>query len=143
MKECTKCGESKELTEYHKNKQQKNGLAPQCKVCKTANTIAYYEKNKEAVRLKLLTKNYGLTPAAYLKMYEGQGGCCAICNVEEKDAPKQRLSVDHDHTTGDVRALLCNTCNTGIGLLKDSPALLREAAAYLVKHAPTKATHKG
>mgnify|MGYP003677902208 CR=1 FL=1 len=134
MKQCKTCRKHTPLSNFSAHPHTRDKLAPNCKPCKSSIASAYYEKNKEAVRLKLLTKNYGLTPAAYLKMYEGQGGCCAICNVEEKDAPKQRLSVDHDHTTGDVRALLCNTCNTGIGLLKDSPALLREATAYLIKH---------
>jgi|SRR5882672_5089611 len=53
---------------------------------------------------------------------------CAICG---KPPGSKALDIDHDHSTGVVRGLLCNNCNRGLGRLKDSPSLLREAALYL------------
>ena len=52
---------------------------------------------------------------------------CRICEN------KNDLCIDHNHKTGEVRGLLCRTCNTGIGMLRNSPDLLRSAVAYLEK----------
>jgi hypothetical protein len=73
--------------------------------------------------------NYGLTIEEFNKMYEDQGGSCAIC--QRTDRP---LVVDHDHKTGKKRALLCNGCNHGLGRFADDPALLRKAADYVEEH---------
>jgi hypothetical protein len=62
-------------------------------------------------------------------MLEQQNGVCAICHGN--CTTWKALSVDHDHRTGKVRGLLCQTCNTGIGALDDSPDLLRRALEYL------------
>lgn len=55
---------------------------------------------------------------------------CAVCG---KPPTEQRLSVDHSHETGEVRGLLCNNCNSGIGRFKDNPETLVAAAVYLMK----------
>ena len=72
--------------------------------------------------------SFGIALAAYELMLAEQGGVCAICQQPPK---KQALSVDHDHTTGRIRGLLCQSCNTGIGLLQDDPSILRVAITYL------------
>jgi hypothetical protein len=78
----------------------------------------------------------GITPEIYYEMIESQENKCGLCNKEEtcKD-PKhdrvRRLSIDHCHKTGKVRALLCHSCNTGIGKFKDDINLLNLAIAYL------------
>jgi len=68
-------------------------------------------------------------------MWDAQGGVCAVCRLPETQMSRngvvKSLSVDHNHDTGDVRALLCQTCNTGIGNLKDNPELMRRAAEYI------------
>jgi len=61
-------------------------------------------------------------------MYESQSGKCAICG----DA-QEMLVVDHDHTTGTVRGLLCHKCNQGIGLLRESKEIMQNAIAYLAR----------
>jgi len=78
-------------------------------------------------RLKL----YGLTTEDYDALYDRQGGRCAICGCSEGESIKGAFAIDHDHTTGRVRGLLCGLCNTAIGKLQDSPTLLRKAATYL------------
>ena len=78
----------------------------------------------------MLKSKYGLTLEAYDAMLEIQEGCCAICFKSEEDF-SQKLSVDHCHKTGNVRGLLCKQCNLGIGNLKDSLLLLRNATEYL------------
>ena len=80
-------------------------------------------------RRRLYVRRYGITPAEYDQMYVAQGGLCAIC-----EQPFEVLHVDHDHVTTVVRALLCKSCNIGIGHLNDSPERLFRAAEYLDNH---------
>lgn len=76
------------------------------------------------------------TPEERTALNETQRGLCAICREPETavhavtGAPKD-LAADHDHATGRVRGLLCQRCNTGIGLFRDRPDLLRSAIDYL------------
>lgn len=71
-------------------------------------------------------KTYGITLAQYNEMLIAQDGRCAICG-----AVTARLLVDHCHTTGKVRGLLCGPCNTGLGLFRDSVGALTKAVQYL------------
>jgi hypothetical protein len=84
-------------------------------------------------------KTYDITPEKYIEMLTTQNGVCDICGEKEmvingKSGKIRDLAIDHCHATGKVRALLCNPCNTAIGLLKDNPATLRKAADYLERH---------
>lgn len=72
---------------------------------------------------------YGINPAEFETLLEGQDGKCAICRTDCELNP--RLSVDHDHETGVVRGLLCNRCNVGLGRFREDPELLKRAAGYL------------
>ena len=76
---------------------------------------------------------YGITRAEFEALVNKQNGRCAICEVEKGS----KLRVDHDHETGKIRALLCSNCNSGLGLLNDSPGLLQKAALYLESHSET------
>jgi len=82
---------------------------------------------KQRRREHHLTNAYGITLEDYDALLATQGGVCVICH----NGTDEPLHVDHDHTTGKVRGLLCSNCNTGIGLLKDDPVRLRAAADYL------------
>jgi len=88
--------------------------------------------NPEKVKNTELRKMFGITLEDYNKMYEDQNGSCKICNTHSTNE-KQALVVDHNHTTGKVRGLLCNQCNRGIGMLKDSKDILQNAIDYLKK----------
>lgn len=67
-------------------------------------------------------------------MWLAQGGVCAICRQPERTERNRLLTIDHDHETGQVRALLCSQCNRAIGLLQDDPAVIRAAADYVQAH---------
>ncbi len=71
-----------------------------------------------------------LTADEYNAMLEAQGGVCAICKKKPKAG---RLAVDHVHGTDKVRGLLCNLCNSALGLFKDDPDRLKVAIEYLRK----------
>jgi hypothetical protein len=66
-----------------------------------------------------------------------QGSECEICGRTEngttKTGSQRRMHLDHDHATGEFRGWLCNACNTGIGMFRDNPDLLRAAIGYLRK----------
>ena len=126
VKECSTCGETKPLTEFHKGN-YKYGRRPNCKVCRSKEQLD--SKTTYRWRDFRLKKNYGIGIEDYEKMYSEQGGRCAICEHLEPV-----LAVDHDHRTGKVRQLLCGKCNAGIGMLKDSLDVVLSAAAYLEKH---------
>ena len=68
---------------------------------------------------------YDLTPAEVVALVASQDGVCALCWVRQPE------HVDHDHRSGEVRGILCFTCNTGMGNFGDSPARLLAAAGYL------------
>ncbi len=93
-----------------------------------ASVKAWHKKNPGYVRSHLLSK-YGLTQEDYSILLDRQLNKCAICPTEYSE--NKKLHVDHCHTTGKVRGLLCSNCNIGIGNFMDSDSLLRRAMDYL------------
>lgn len=81
-------------------------------------------------RASRIKYKYGIDSHAYEKMFNKTGGRCYICN-KHQDELTARLNIDHNHTNGKVRGLLCRPCNLAIGLLNDDPILLSHAINYL------------
>jgi hypothetical protein len=136
VQECTMCNKDKPFSAYGKYKTGKYGRTAYrraCKECRTSQVVNRYrsnplvrERSKKLSRMAHVLKVYGLTPLEYQKLLEDSGGICAICKTVLKEP-----NVDHCHTTGKVRGVLCWNCNTGIGKFKDSPEILIRAAEYL------------
>ena len=84
-----------------------------------------------AHRDKRLQREYGITYEEFEALLAAQDRKCAICGVENPGGRWGGMHVDHCHKTGRVRGLLCGQCNHAIGLLKDSPEIVRRAADYL------------
>lgn len=79
-----------------------------------------------------LLRKYGIELEDYDRLLEQQAGVCAICGSPPLPGrPYKALAVDHCHETGSIRGLLCDLCNRGLGMFKDSPDLLESALAYL------------
>lgn len=76
---------------------------------------------------------YGITKKDYDSLLTKQNGVCAICKKPESSKHHGVLCIDHNHITGAIRGLLCNNCNRGLGLLKDSEKVLKAAVRYLSK----------
>jgi hypothetical protein len=139
-KRCPDCGEIKSVTEFGKDRTRGDGRYPYCKTCRNArdkiNGAKYRatEKGKQVNANANLKNKYGITLADYDEMFEAQGGVCAICGKPQQSHNGRRLDVDHDHKTGKVRGLLCNKCNTVIGLIYEDHDILLKAATYINNH---------
>lgn len=97
---------------------QKNQAAPKRTQCKKCN-----EDSRVSARL---TFNNKAGKEIYFQLFQEQGGKCKICNE-----PMLRPALDHSHATGEVRGLLCPSCNSGLGFFKDNPEALAAAARYV------------
>lgn len=91
------------------------------------------ERRAASARKYNLRSKYGITPEHFDAMLARQGGGCAICGAALATRAGQRLHVDHDHETDEVRGLLCTHCNVGLGQFRDDPTRLRRAIGYLTQ----------
>jgi hypothetical protein len=123
---CVLCVTSKDSSEFSRNPSAKRGHDLKCMACRNR----LRRGNREVEGRKYVLKQYGLTVEEYKEMLSSQKGCCAICTVHE-DTQKTNLHVDHCHTTGKVRGLLCTKCNAGLGMFNDDTSNLTEAIHYL------------
>jgi len=80
-----------------------------------------------------LRKKFGITLEDYNNMVQVQNSRCAICNTHVNSLPRI-LYVDHDHSSNKVRGLICQKCNSALGLFKDNIAALQASIFYLQKH---------
>lgn len=95
-----------------------------------ASYLRHKEKAKQYSTQYNRKRRTGITNEQYEEKLKHQNGVCAIC----KDVCTRALAIDHNHTTGQLRGLLCNKCNRGIGYLKDDVATLQRAVDYLKEY---------
>lgn len=140
-RKCSACRKNRLLKFFPANRSKKYGRGNTCRPCQTVANKEWASKNKKAVhrihQRAWLKRKYNLTCEEYDEMFAAQKGVCAICKLPDDTKGNGKnglLCVDHDHKTGVIRALLCDRCNRAIGLMKENPERLREAAAYLERH---------
>ena len=114
MKQCSKCGIQKSVSEFYKNRGKPRN---DCKIC--------HEKSKIKSKLNV----YGLTIEQYNELISKQNNCCAICKTIF--SVKKHTHIDHCHLTNKVRGILCHSCNTSLGHFRDSIQTLKNAIEYL------------
>ncbi len=133
-KRCPVCKIEKPTDLFYKSSTAKSGCSSYCKKCQNLRTTSYAREHKDTIPTigYALKRRYGITSKDYEEMLIAQEYRCAICMVD-KCSTGRNFAVDHNHTTGKVRGLLCSLCNKGIGSLRDSRALLIKAANYLEK----------
>lgn len=90
------------------------------------------ERNKQT-RTYRLQYDYGITEEDYKELLRKQEGKCAICGATKANNFRDNLYVDHCHSTGIVRGLLCTRCNSCLGLFQDDVSILEAAIRYLNK----------
>lgn len=115
LKKCRICGVEKPVDAYYWRKDAKQHRT-ECKVCTSDH---------------MTLRRVGITFNEMLMLEIRAGGHCECCGSKLNSSRYTRMAIDHDHVTKKVRGLLCTNCNTAIGLMKDSPLRLRQAAAYL------------
>lgn len=136
-KTCTKCSEPKSLNDFAPHPRRRDGRSNICILCvklakKERDRVAdingaKYHKYKRGIKNAFLKRKYGITIDQLEAKIKSQDGKCAICNN------KRVLVVDHDHSTGQVRDLLCSKCNTGIGSFSENVIDLSSAIRYIQK----------
>lgn len=109
---------------YYENNKEKIMARNRKRIEKIKHTDAYknYHKNWKLKNL------YGLTREEYDLKLEEQNYKCEICSKEEK------LHVDHCHTTGKARGLICKNCNNSLGLIKENIETLEMMIEYIKKY---------
>ena len=160
-KQCNVCGEIKPVTEFYAMIGMRDGFRNDCKACNLAAKARRYAANPEAAKERVRTwqrdnperlqqyrkayrsrpevkardrsahlrRTFGITQDEYETRLAGQGGGCAVCRRAPK--PGKSLHVDHDHRSGDVRGLLCFSCNAALGHLADDAERIRALLTYL------------
>jgi len=159
---CTKCNEQKPNSEFSKNITRKTGHNSYCKLCHKNYVAKHYQKNKktyfekaedwktnnpqkrkdvvnkyakknpEKLKNNSLKSLYGITLEEFHNKLSLQQHKCAICNNEFKNSKDAHM--DHCHTSGNTRDILCMSCNIGLGYFKDSVPIILAASQYLIKH---------
>ena len=139
-KTCNVCNKEKDVSDFwNRSGTRKDGsitYRAYCKECGINKRLdKYYNKGgKEAQQKrawKALMISYGITPELYEQERVKQNYCCYLCGEHESTQPHKRLHVDHCHTSGKYRGLLCNLCNMGLGSFKDNIEVMKKAIQYL------------
>lgn len=128
-KKCNSCGKVQPTTHFRRRRSRDSryansaaGWASECKFC-----------NKSRMRTYTLQRKFGLSLMDVATLVARQDNLCAICRLPPPEG--KQLFVDHNHSTGKVRALLCHGCNSGLGMFQEDPERLLNAVEYLKAHA--------
>lgn len=134
IRKCRDCHKEalalEDLVLFASNKKQKYGRDNLCTECNALRRRKARVDDPAGKINSHLKHRYGITLDEYNKMFIEQKGCCKICNIHQINITR-KLAVDHCHKTQEVRGLLCNNCNTALGLFKDNITTMANAINYL------------
>jgi hypothetical protein len=119
-KVCICCNEEKPAAKFIKDTKRSDGLGSYCGSCR----YKKYPRKASVRRLERVKYCYGLEPDDYKKLIDSTPNC-PICGSEEP------LVVDHNHSTGEVRGLICQPCNKALGFFRDNTTSMENAIKYL------------
>lgn len=125
---CKKCRVDKPIELFRASKLRKDGLSRTCNECRVG--FKYPDTGKKLPSRFAVPnhKRFGLTAEKYSELLRQQNGGCAICARKQTH---RRLHVDHDHTTGQFRGLICHQCNIALGMIGDNISIALSIANYL------------
>lgn len=148
MKRCISCNTEKDITEFYFRKKE-NKYHNQCKICiKEKNKVyalkykvqksnyqkQYYVNNKNILNKNRhnydLKRTYNITLEQKEQMLSNQNYKCKCCKKDLTQLNSKRIHIDHNHTTGKVRGILCQTCNLAFGLMKECPNNIKKLLEY-------------
>lgn len=153
-KQCTLCKVVLPLDAFGKRRDRPDGLTVRCRICKNKTSKASRQRTlkndpqkrerdreacrkhyntirgREGARRRYLKRMHGITLKDYNTLFSNQNGCCAICGLHQCEL-NLPICIDHCHETGQIRGLLCDNCNKGIGFLQDNREFLHKAITYL------------
>lgn len=136
MLRCSQCKEWKATSEFYRDSHNPHKYDYLCKKCKNAYVVQNRKKPEVAARRRerertqkyWIKDRFGLTREQWESRLIAQEGLCACCF----NLPNERgFYVDHDHTTGKIRGLVCQHCNTMLGMAQDDQERLRRGIEYL------------
>jgi hypothetical protein len=132
------CNEARPISEFRsRGGSMRHLIKSRCNHCLYLEHRRWSEENPDSVReyrsrhkwtLKKRCNRHDISVEDFWSIYENQDGVCPIC---ENDIDPEDSAIDHNHETGNVRGLLCKTCNRGLGMLKDSERVLHNAIDYI------------
>ncbi len=152
---CTGCDITKPIKEFTKDKYDKSGYTYRCKSCRNRASKTWRLANQDKVktlnlkhretrkeyynspetklkyRKAYIERTFKISYSFYEKLLDSQKGVCSICSKPETSSKNKYLSVDHDHSTGKIRGLLCNSCNRALGYFYDNIKIMKNAIKYL------------
>ena len=122
MKVCNKCRENLPDEKFSKRTYSSGnvGLQNKCKDCERTTRSAYYKPHETARR------KFQITDEEYSTLMNKSKAGCEVCH-----APLRKVCIDHCHSTNKVRGVLCNNCNTALGLVGDNVEILSNLIRYL------------
>lgn len=134
---CLTCKQSKPVGEFQPQPRARNGRLPNCDPCRRE--LARQKNRKIAAqsssvevwrnsRERYLRRKYKITLAEYEQLFAAQSGACAVCKRVVE------LFIDHCHTRGTIRELLCHNCNAALGLMREDPLAIAGLIEYLERH---------
>ncbi len=134
-KRCSKCKTLQSVSNFHR-RSHGDGYQSVCKRCSVESVREYFKTNPKKKEIlgwtqsdARLAKAYGIDGEDWARAYEAQEGKCLGCL--NKLLHDRTTHVDHDHSTGAARGLLCTGCNNALGCARDDPSTLRRLAGYL------------
>ena len=126
---CARCKIDQPFSDFNKDAKKKHGIRYNCKTCERAR-MQKYDKSEAGIQRMRAShwkiQGINITFDEYADRYAAVGGKCEICGDFNES-----LCVDHNHSTGAIRGLLCKPCNIGISALKEQAEVLNNAISYL------------
>lgn len=129
---CPSCKQHKTVDDFPRNRSSKDGLAAYCKPCHNRISRANREKHHGSARNFHLKRRYGTDAVTVEWLILQQASLCALCLTGKPE------HVDHNHSTGSVRGILCFNCNRGISKFAEDTDVMKRAIEYLKSTEPVR-----